>query len=259
MSKKVNALAGLLTIVLMLGGVAPLAADEALDQAFETLKTYEWGNDRAALNALDTAVAASHDDADAQKALETRLTAVLDGDGSQAAKDYACRKLSLIGSADAVPALAALLTDKTLSHMGRYALERMPCDEALAALRGAMAETSGLQRVGMINSLGVRRDAQSTAAIAALLEADDAQVAAAAAAALGSIGTADSAKALAAFDAPEGLVLALADAKLTCAERLLAGGDKAGALAIYKKLTADDQPKHVQVAARRGMLAALKK
>ncbi len=258
MSKKVNALVGLLMIALTLGAVTPLIADEAVDQAFETLKTYEWGNDRAALNALDTAVAASHNDAAAQKALETRLVAVLAGDGSQAAKDYACRKLSLIGSAQAVPALAALLTEKTLSHMGRYALERMPCDEAIAALRAAMAKTSGLQRVGMINSLGVRRDAGSTAAIAALLGADDAQVAAAAAAALGSIGTADSAKALAAFDVPEGLVLAVADAKLTCAEKLLAGGDKAGALAIYMKLMTPGQPKHVKLAAMRGRLAATK-
>ncbi len=32
----------------------------------------------------------------------------------------------VIGTAESVPALAALLPDKDLSHMARYALERIP-------------------------------------------------------------------------------------------------------------------------------------
>jgi hypothetical protein len=56
--------------------------------------------------------------------------------------------------------------------------------------------------------------------------------------------------------APEALRLAAADACLTCAERLLADGKKLEALAIYKALVGSDQPKHVRVAATRGLLAA---
>ncbi len=52
----------------------------ALDKAFETLKTYDWGNDRSALQALDDAVAAAHGDAAARKTLETRLVAVVSGE-----------------------------------------------------------------------------------------------------------------------------------------------------------------------------------
>jgi HEAT repeat protein len=160
-----------------------------------------------------------------------------------------------------VPAVAALLTDKELSHIGRYALERMPCPEAVKALRDALPKTKGLLKVGVVNSLGVRRDAESTKALVALLGDSDQQVAAAAAAALGAIGSSDAAKALAAFQAkaPEALRLTVADARLTCAERLLADGKKLEAMAIYKALSTAEQPKHVRLAAQRGLLAAVSK
>jgi HEAT repeat protein len=246
-----------LAAIVALAWAAPLAADEALDKAFDTLKTYDWGDDRAALKAIDDAVAASRKDQAAQKQLETRLAAVLESDVSRAAKDFVCRKLSLIGSTQCVPTVAALLTDEKLSHMGRYALERIPDAAAVAAMRDALPKVKGKLKVGVINSLGVRRDAKSTDALVALLDAKDKQVAAAAAAALGAIGTPESAKALKDFEAPDELSLAVADAQLACAEQLLEDGKKVEATAIYKSLTKSEH-KHVQVAARRGMLAALK-
>jgi len=48
----------------------------------------------------------------------------------------------VVGTASSVPALAALLTDNELSHMARFALERMPAAEAGAALREAFAYPS---------------------------------------------------------------------------------------------------------------------
>jgi HEAT repeat protein len=229
----------------------------ALDKAFETLKTYDWGKDRSTLQALDDAVAAAHSDAASRKTLETRLVAVIKSDAPRAAKDAVCRQLSLIGSADAVPALAELLANQELSQMGRYALERIPDAAAVAALRGALPKAEGLLKVGVINSLGVRRDAESTAALTALLESQDQQVAAAAVAALGAIGTPESSKALDEFQkkAPDKLKLAVADARLCSAERLLAAGKKLEAMAIYNSLKGEDQPKHVRLAAVRGLVA----
>jgi hypothetical protein len=151
-----------------------------------------------------------------------------------------------------------LLTDEKLSHMARYALERIPDAAAVKAMRDALPKVKGKLKVGVINSLGVRRDAASTAALTALLKDSDQQIGAAAAAALGSIGTPDAAKALDAFEAPEKLALAVADAKLCCAEKLLADGKKVDALKIYKALT-KSKVKHVRVAAMRGMLAATSK
>jgi HEAT repeat protein len=229
----------------------------ALDKAFEALKTYEWGSDRGPLQALENAVAAAHADAAAQKNLETRLVAVLKSEAPRAAKDVVCRQLSLIGSAESVPALAELLLNKDLSHMARYALERIPAAEAGAALRAALPQAEGLVKVGVINSLGVRRDVESLAPLAALLRDSNSEVAAAAAAALGAIGIPEAAKALEDFqkETPANLRLAVADANLACAERLLADGKKAEATAIYKALSTQDLPKHVKLAAVRGMLA----
>lgn len=238
------------------GAAAPDAA--AVDAAFATLKTYDWGQDRSALQALDAAVAATHGDAEARKSLETRLAAVLKSEASRAAKDVVCRHLSLIGSADAVPALAELLTDKDLSQLGRYALERIPDPAATAALREALPKTDGLLKVGVINSLGVRRDADSASALQGLWDHTDPQIAAAAIAALGAIGSSEAAAALGEIHSkvPEVLRATTADARLHCAERLLAADKKLEALAIYKALNAEDQPKHVRLAAVRGMLAA---
>ena len=251
----------LTTLVALTCALPSALADEALDKAFNTLKTYDWGADRSALEALDKAVAASHGDAKARKALESRLVAVLGTSATGASKDIVCRKLSLVGSAASVPALTALLTDKKLSHMARYALERMPCPEAVKALRGSLSKVSGRLKVGVVNSLGARRDGESTSALTALLGDKDQEVAGSAAAALGAIGTPESAKALGNFQAemPAALRPVAADAYLTCAERLLADGKELDAIKIYKTLNKPDQPKHVQLAARRGMLSALKK
>lgn len=261
MSKRTNLLIGLLTVAFLIAAVLPVVADEATDKAFEALKTYDWGQDRALLKPIDDAITAAHGDADARKGLETRLVAVLGTDVSRASKDFICRKISLIGSDASVPAAAALLTDEKLSHMGRYVLERIKNDAAIKALRDALPKVKGRQKIGVINSLGVCRDAESLSALVALLKDSDRGVASSAAAALGAIGNADAAKALAAFQgaAPKELKLPAADAYLACAEQLLADGKKLDAMMIYKALSKPEQPKHVRVAAMRGLLAATSK
>jgi len=258
MFQRTSLIVSLLVAVTLLGAALPAMADEGVDKAFETLKTYDWGQDRNLLKPLDDAVVAAGDAA-AQKALETRLAAVLSTDVTYCAKDYVCRQLSLIGSAESVPALAALLTDAKLSHMARYALERYKTPEAVKAMRDAVTKATGKSKIGVINSLGVCRDAESVAALTALLGDADAGVAGAAAHALGSIGNSDAAKALAAFQAkaPAALKVTAGDAYLACAERLLADGKKLEALVIYKALNAPEQPKQIQMAAKRGMAAAL--
>ena len=256
-------------------GSAASAADkvaidpESLDKAFAALKTFDWGTgitipapgkppeDRGVLAPIDAAVIAAHGDAAAEKALEARLAAVLKTDAPRAAKDYVCRKLVMIGTAESVPALAALLPDKDLSHMARYALERIQAPEAGKAMRDALPKLSGAVKIGTIGSLGVRRDAQSVPALAVLLTDADKAAACAAAAALGIIGTSEAGKALVGFvkTAPEGVKAAATDASLACAERLLADGKKAEAIVLYKSFVGPDQPKHVRLAATRGMLS----
>jgi len=162
----------------------------------------------------------------------------------------------LIGTAASVPTLADFLSDKDLSHMARFALERIPAPEAAQAMRDALPKLSGPLKVGVIGSLGVREDVASVPALAALLADSDAAVARAAAYALGDIGTADAAKALGgATPKDANAKLAATDASLACADGLLADGKKTEALAVYKSLIGEDQPKHVRLAGTRGMLA----
>ena len=226
-----------------------------LDQAFDALKTYDWGADRKVLQPIDEAVIAKNADAAARKDLETRLAAVLKAGVSRDAMDYVCRKLMLIGTAASVPTLAELLGDKNMSHMARYALERIPAPEAATALREAVGKLSGALKIGVICSLGHRRDTDSVAVLAGLLGDADQGVARAAGLALGSIRSADAAKALNEAKPSEGLKGSVTDARLACAEALLAEGKKAEALGIYKSLTGEAEPKQVRLAATRGMLA----
>ena len=163
------------------GGSKARLDKAAVDKAFEALKTFDWGVDhkkfRELLGPIEDAVPASYGDAAARKELETRLAAVLPTGASRAAKDFVGRKLAIIGTAESVPALAALLPDKDLSHMARYALERIPAAEAGKALRDALAKTSGAEKAGVIGSLGARRDAESIADLAALVGDSDASIA----------------------------------------------------------------------------------
>ncbi|MBE0542654.1 MAG: hypothetical protein IH623_14955 [Verrucomicrobia bacterium] len=230
----------------------------ALDAAFEALKTYDNGSSRGALVPIDEAVMASLDDKAAQKELEQRLATALQHGGSAVAREYTCSKLAMIGSEVCVPALAAQLTAPEFANAARNALEAIPGAQATEALRDHLAKTEGAQKIGVINSLGARRDADSVRPLTALLKHDDAGVAGAAAAALGDIATSNAAKALREFQlkAPEALRLKVADAILTCAERLLAAGKRADAQTLYRLLATTSQPKHIQYAAARGLEVA---
>lgn len=227
-----------------------------LDQAFEALKTFDWGTEPQVLKPIEEAVVASADDAAARQQLETRLADTLSGDIPRAAKDYVCRQLMVVGTAASVPALAQLLSDDQLANMARYALTRIPAAEAAEALRAALPDLSGDLKVGVISSLGDRGDEASVAALKTLLADNDMAVAHAAALALGAIRSPDAAAALLQAAARrEELRSAATDAALACAEALLTAGKKTEALAIYRVLVGGTQPKHVRLAATRGMLA----
>jgi len=226
-----------------------------LDQAFEALQSYDWGVEPEVLKPIDEAVVSSRENASARKELETRLAAVLKSDAPRAAKDYVCRKLRVIGTYESVPTLAEFLSDEQLSHMARYALESIPAAEAATALRDALPQLDGELQIGVISSLGVRQDAGSVASLASLLTAPNGNVARAAALALGAIRTPEASAALAKAKPVDEAQSAVTDASLSCAEALLADGKNTQALVIYKRLSSDDQPKHVRLAATRGMLA----
>lgn len=107
-----------------------------------------------------------------------------DPESSEFAKAKACQRLAVVGEEEAVPALAKLLGDPRLSHYARTALEPMPGAKADGALRDALRTASGSVLVGVINSIGVRRDPQAITALAGLRRSDNSEVAAAATSAI---------------------------------------------------------------------------
>ncbi|NMD34444.1 MAG: hypothetical protein GYA73_01050, partial [Planctomycetes bacterium] len=104
---------------------------------------------------------------------EGRLIAILRSDAPRAEKAITCKRLVLYGTKEAVPALAALLPDAELTSWARIALEAIPGPEADAALREAAGKVAGLPLVGIVNSIGVRRDAAAVDTLAGLLANDD--------------------------------------------------------------------------------------
>lgn len=248
----------LVSLVLLAAATASVAAEMSLDQALKQAGTYKFGESRAALTVISDGVRDSAKDPAQRKALAGKLAAMLaDKAVSTDAKRFLCRKLSLIGSAAEVPTIATFLADKDLSDMSRYALERIPAPEAVAALRAALGGAKGRAKIGIINSLGERRDAASTDALVGLL-GGEAGVTEAAGAALGKIG---GAKALKALQAARALVDKKLQAQLTnslllCADQLVATGQKDLAVGVYEKLYAASEPKRVRIAALQGLVAA---
>jgi HEAT repeat protein len=216
----------------------------------------------AALVALAAVPAGAQQFPPATAEAEAKLIAVLKSDdASREDKATACRRLAVIGTPKAIPVLAGLLGDEDMSHMARYALEPMDDPAAGAALRKAVKQVKGRPLVGIIGSLGVRKDAKAVPLVAPLLESSDADVAHAAARALGSIGTPDAVAALReAIDAKkvrDTQRLALAEGLLRAAERMDEAGKRSDAVAVYDHLRGlDDPPHQVRTAAVRGAILA---
>ncbi len=186
----------------------------------------------------------------AQDKTEPLLATLKDPKAEIKAKFDACRELATFGDKRAVPVLAALLPDEKMSHMARYALEPIPDASVDAALRDALPKCTGKPLIGVINSIGVRHDAQAVEALTGLLKNTDAAVAAAAAYSLGKIGTEPAAKALEAA----GNTPAVLEASVICAENLAKAGQTKVATAIYDRVRATQAPVVTRSAALRGAI-----
>jgi HEAT repeat protein len=194
----------------------------------------------------------------ADEAVEKEQLEILRSDGPSSDKAIACKKLAIYGSAAAVPDLAKLLPDPQLASWARIALEAIPGAEADEALRRASETLEGRLLVGTINSIGVRRDAKAVEALTLRLGDNNADVASAAAVALGHIGNADATKTLrtALATVPAGVRSAVAEGCVLCAERLLADGKSADAVAIYDEVRKAEVPKPRIIEATRGAILA---
>ena len=235
-------------------GAAPPDDAKAFDDALAVLKTYEHGQPRKTLTFLESAVAHATKDAASRRRVADRMVALLaDAKTTHTAKVFICKQLLLVASEAHVPAVAKLLDDPKTAEMGRRTLEGIPGDASLQALRTALARLKGAQRIGAINSLGIRRDAASVPPLATLLRGSDQAAAAAAAEALGKIGTTAAATALAATEPPKALLAAWNDAELRCAANLADAGNAAAAAALYQRVWTSRRPVWCRLAGLSGL------
>ncbi|MHC4623317.1 MAG: HEAT repeat domain-containing protein, partial [Planctomycetota bacterium] len=235
-----------------------------LPELLEEVAKYEYGKSRQPLAELDDLIRLACDSPDKLNQIEKHFVELLRSDATPAGKQFICRKLSIIGTDQSVPTLAAMLTEKATSpiepaDMARYALERMPGAAVDRALRDALDKTTGNVKVGIINSLGARGDKKSAKPLGKLVSDPDKDVARAAISALGKIGGKRAAKALSKARtnlAPE-LRLVWSDAYLACGEKFLAEGDMSWARRIYMQMYSPAVPSTVRAAAFRGVLQTM--
>jgi HEAT repeat protein len=168
-------------------------------------------------------------------------------------KAKACQRLAVVGDKEAIPALVALLADENLNLYARFGLEGIPDPAVDAAFRDAATKLQGRPLIGVLDSIGQRKDAKAVDLLKGFLGNADTAVVSAAAGALGRIGTVEAAAPLTEAVAKDSPVkTAIADSCLACAEGLAAVGKNAEAIALYEVVGKQDLPKYLKVAALYG-------
>ncbi len=226
-----------------------------LDEGFKDLTTYETGQDPFVPTLLSEMIIASHGDEAKRADFEKRLLALLQANPTEDARQFAVKHLRFIASDASIPGLVSLLADPKTADDARYALESLPGPAAGAALRDALRSASGGSEIGILNSLGERRELESVPEIAAYLKSEDGAAAAAATFALGKIGGDVAEKALqtALLTAKEENSVPYLDALLTSAEARMARGEREKAAEIYASLVAPENSTRARCAGLQGL------
>ena len=189
----------------------------------------------------------------------SELIKMLNDPGStQFQKSKACMRLAMVGDKAAVPALAALLPDPKFSHYARFALVPIPDASVDDALRTALGTVKGNDLIGVIDSIGQRKDPKAVDALTRLMSVGDQEIALAAIAALGLISgrTATDVLLGGLAKTTDPVRKAVAAACLVSAEEWFLKGDRQQALSLYERLSQTDIPKPIRLAAMNSIILA---
>jgi len=179
------------------------------------------------------------------------LHSILNSDSSLHDKGVACRRLALVGNEDSVPILEKLLGDTELSHLARVALEGIPFESVDEVFRRQLDTAQGDLRIGVINSIGNRRDAKAVPKLLEALPKSEPTVRTAILYALSDLATMESSSALQnMLKTPAGLSTdLLADCAMRCADRLAKDGNTAEAITIYQSVRSESLSQNLRDAA----------
>jgi len=224
----------------------------AAKNAYTNLLKYEYGSDKTALGEITKSIKGAS--SAERAAIELKLITVLQNpQASTAAKQFVCRMLRRCGTEASVPALAALLPDKELSQMARFAMQGLNSPKVDTTLLQALNSVETELAIGIIGTLGQRRTAKAIPRLTIFTSSENKAESFAAITALGRIGTPAAAEVLtiSANSLPKA---AVTDALLTAAEHLSAENNPNIAASIYHKLYTDKQPDLIKIATLRGLV-----
>ena len=191
---------------------------------------------------------------------ESELISILKSDGAAADKAMACKRLAIYGSEKCVTDVGKLLRDEQLSSWARITLEAIPGKESSQVLREAANSVKGRLLIGVLNSIGVRRDVDSVEVLAKYVTDSDAGVASAAAVALGRLGNETSTEVLKKSMAKVGdeVRSAVAEGLVLSAEASMMQGKLDYAKDIYDGVRSAKVPQQRIVEATRGAILSRK-
>ncbi|MFC1539802.1 HEAT repeat domain-containing protein [Candidatus Latescibacterota bacterium] len=161
--------------------------DVEMDTAIQEIVTYKFGDSREPLTVVSDLVTASKGFPSIRLNLEKQLVTVLASNATLDCKEFICRQLWIMGTDASVPQLSKMLIVEETSDIARYALETNSSELSGAAFRDALKTAQGKALIGIINSLGNRKDTESAEALKVLAAGSDDDVSSAATAALGKI------------------------------------------------------------------------
>jgi hypothetical protein len=231
-----------------------------LPELMSKVAAYDYGQSRKPLSELSDIIRDGQGSPELLSKIENEFVTLLQSDTTPAGKGFICRELSIIGTGRSVPVLVGMLTEPETSDMARYALERIPDPAVDDALRATLPKSTGNERIGIINALGMRGDRKSVAVLKDMIDNPETMTAAAVVSALGRIAGPQAAAALAqAKSKTTGqLQLLVLNAYLQCADDMVNNGNQEDALKIYHEIYNSDAAENIRIAALRGMVATQK-
>lgn len=227
------------------------AARSTIEEALEGLRSYERGSPRGSLSGLETLVNDSALDGELRGSLEQALILMLP-QASILQAEVICAQLVRIGSDDSVPALTRALHVPGTFEPARAALMAIGSKRARNAMGEAAPGLTGVQQIGIIQTLGSLSDVAALRTLARLVRTSDPAVRLAALHALGGIGSPRCAKILQAAirSGSAGLTTRSADAFLVCASRLIDTQHAREACVLLNAVLNANLPQYVKAAAK---------
>ncbi len=220
------------------------------------ISEYDYGDSRDPLSVLRILVQSSLDSQSSMRVIEKEMISFLESDATFAGKQFVCEQLSIIGTKESIPVLKALLFEDKTADIALYTLQRIPDFAAERALRELLSDAPRNIKIGIINTLGERKDNNAVNDLEKLVYDADQQTAESAVTALGKIADENAARVLleASSKTDGELRNIVLDAYLLCADSFFDKGNASRAANIYQELYNNENTIRIRAAALRGSI-----